>query len=273
MQYKRLFISADIEGVAGVVSREQCAPSGFEYEQARKWMTDEVRAICDAAIDSGIEEIVVADSHGNGQNILIDLLPEKVQLIRSWPRPLMMMEGIDAGQYDAAILTGYHAGASDLRGGLAHTFTGGVIELRLNGAPASETVFNAAIAGYYDVPVIMVSGDDGYTEHVRSVLPEVETVTTKWTTGINSARTMRPADATKLLAESTKRVLNRVSGFQPFQVECPIELDIMFTTHNSAEKLGFLKSIQRLDARTIRYVGEDMLDISRFIAFVVTANI
>ena len=67
MQYKRLFISADIEGVAGVVSREQCAPSGFEYEQARKWMIDEVRAICDAAIDSGIEEIVVADSHGNGK--------------------------------------------------------------------------------------------------------------------------------------------------------------------------------------------------------------
>lgn len=273
MQHKRLFISADIEGVAGVVSREQCSPSGFEFEQAREWMTAEVVAVCKAAFDSGIREIVVADSHGNGQNILVDQLPENVQLIRSWPRPLMMMEGVDVGQYDAAFLIGYHSGASNLHGGLAHTFTGGIVELRLNGEPASETVFNAALSGYYGVPVVMVSGDDGYTEHVKGVLPGVETVTTKWTTGINSVRTMRPADAVTLLADRTCDVLSRINEFKPYRLDGPVELEIMFTMHNSPEKLAFLKSVERLDARTIRYVGDDMLDVSRFIAFVVTANL
>jgi len=92
---KRLYISADMEGVAGVTTKEQLVVGGFEYQEARQWMTDEIIAVCNAAFQSGIEEVVVADSHSNGQNILIDQLPENVQLIRSWPRPLGMMQGVD----------------------------------------------------------------------------------------------------------------------------------------------------------------------------------
>ena len=85
---KSLYISADIEGIAGVVNVNQCIPGQFEFEQAREWMTAEVVAACDAAFASGIDEIVVSDSHGNGQNLLLDKMPENVQVVRSWPRPL-----------------------------------------------------------------------------------------------------------------------------------------------------------------------------------------
>ena len=91
MPHNRLYISADIEGIAGVVSGEHTMPAGFEYNQAREWMTNEVLAACSAAFDNGIKDIVISDSHGNGQNLLLDRLPTGTQLVRSWPRPLCMM--------------------------------------------------------------------------------------------------------------------------------------------------------------------------------------
>ena len=97
MKHHRLYISADIEGTVGVTSTEQTGPAGFEYAQAREWMTNEVIAACEAAFENGITEIVVSDSHGNAQNILPDKLPAGVKLVRSWPRPLCMMQGIELG--------------------------------------------------------------------------------------------------------------------------------------------------------------------------------
>jgi D-amino peptidase len=108
----KVYISADLEGVAGVVSPEQLGPTGFEYGAAREWMTAEVLAAIQGARDAGATEILVSDSHGNGQNLLIDRLPPDVRVIRSWPRPLMMMEGIDS-TFDAAIFIGYHSATTN----------------------------------------------------------------------------------------------------------------------------------------------------------------
>ena len=93
----RLYISADIEGIAGVVSRDNLSPGRFEYEAARDWMTQAVVSTCETAFDLGATEIVVSDSHGNGQNIRFERMPPYVQLVRSWPRPLAMMQGVEAG--------------------------------------------------------------------------------------------------------------------------------------------------------------------------------
>ena len=107
----RFYISADIEGIPGVVTREQGRAGGFEYEQARTWMTDSVLAVCTAAHEQGVEEVVVSDSHGNGHNLQLERMPDYVQLVRSWPRPLGMMQGIEVGEYVGAALVGYHAGS------------------------------------------------------------------------------------------------------------------------------------------------------------------
>ncbi len=118
----KIYISVDMEGIAGVVTGEQLGPSGFEYGKAREFMTAEVNAAIAGARAAGASEFVISDSHGNGQNLLIDQLPPDVVVIRSWPRPLMMMEGIDS-TFDAAMFIGYHASTANPTGVRAHTMS------------------------------------------------------------------------------------------------------------------------------------------------------
>ena len=170
----KVYISADMEGVVGVVTSDQLGPSGFEYQRFRAIMTREVNAAIDAAREMGATEILVSDSHGNGENLLIEDLPPDVQLIRGWPRPHMMMEGIDE-TFDAAILIGYHSSTTNTRGVRAHTISSAnLTAVRLNGVEMLEASINAAIAGDFGVPVVMISGDDAVIEgdHAQLLLVE-----------------------------------------------------------------------------------------------------
>jgi D-amino peptidase len=273
MSQKRLYISADIEGTAGVVSGDQCMPGQFEYEKAREWMTAEVIAACEAAFNSGIDEVVVSDSHGNGQNLLLDKMPDNVQVVRSWPRPLCMMEGIDLGNYVGAMLIGYHSGASDMRGVLAHTLHGGAIaEVRLNGNVASETVISAATAAHFGVPLLMVSGDDAYIEHAQSVLPGVEGVVTKWAHSWTSARMLLPRDVQRQIGTSTTSVLARLDEFNAVPLPDTITVDMRLLSRKGAELLDFLPMIERTDSHSIRFVGKDMVEVSKVLGFLLASG-
>ncbi len=270
---RRLYISADIEGVGGVVSKEQLMPSGFEYQQAREWMTGEVRAACEAAFAGGVEEIVVSDSHGNGQNLLLDKLPGNVQVVRSWPRPLCMMEGLQHGSYEGALLIGYHVGATGEGGVLSHTMHGnGIAEIRLNGEAASETVISAATAAHYGVPVIMASGDDAYAKHVNEVLSGTETAITKWACSHISARMRLPAEAQREIAEATTRALSRLDEFKVEPLDTPINVEIRCVRRLAAQLLAYLPCVEQIDPVTIRFEGEDMIAVSRFIAFLLSSG-
>lgn len=270
---QRLYISADIEGIAGVVSGEHMMPSGFEYQQAREWYTAEVNAACEAAFNNGIDEIVISDSHGNGQSLLIDKLPENIQLVRSWPRPLCMMEGIQQGDYVAAMLIGYHAGASDLRGALRHTLHGGAItEVRLNGQIASETVISAATAAHFGVPTIMVAGDDAYIDHAKSVLPNVEGVTTKWAVSFTSARTLMPKAAQKRVSEGVTSALSRLKEFEAQPIPENSVLEVVCMQRKAAELLDYLPNVERTDAYTIKFVGKDMVEIAKFLQYLLASG-
>jgi D-amino peptidase len=273
MSKKRLYISADIEGVAGVVSSEHTTPAGFEYQQAREWYTAEVLAVCEAACEKGIEEIVVSDSHGNGQSLLIDKLPDNVQVVRSWPRPLCMMAGVELGDYVGAILIGYHSGASDMRGVLAHTLHGGAIsEVRLNGKVASETVISAATAAHFGVPLIMVSGCDAYIEHAQTVLPGVEGVITKWTSSLTSARTLKPSVAQANIGAATIKALSRLDSFTAQPLPDNIETEIDCKSRKGAELFSYLPNIDRVNAHTIKFVGKDMVEVSQFLQFAISSG-
>ncbi len=164
----------------------------------------------------------------NGQNLLIDKLPDNVQVVRSWPRPLRMKEGIQEGGYDVVMLIGYRAGASDLRCTLRHTLHGGAItEVRLNGQVASETVISAATAAHFGVPVMMVSGDDAYIDHAQSVLPGVEGVVTKWTTSFTSARTLMPRVAQQRVGDGTANALSSLGDFKAQRLPDNIVLEVV----------------------------------------------
>ncbi len=268
MSQKRLFISADMEGIAGVVSLEQLTPKGFEYQQACQWMTNEVSAACEAAFEQGFAEIVVADSHANAQNLLLDELPDNVQVIRSWPRKLGMMEGIQRGPFDAAMLIGYHNGAYSADGMLAHTLMGSMFkDVRINGQSASETLLSAATAGHFGVPIVLVSGDDCYVKHALELLGEITTVTTKFAAGYLSAQNILPRQVCQLMKENAGKALSETGSYQLYSIEGPLMLEIVLKSSFVAEVLNYLKEVERVDAYTIQFNAEDMVEVCEFITF------
>src|SRR5262245_55431483 len=217
----KIYISADMEGVVGAVTGDQLGPQGFEYNRFRELMTEEVKAAVSAAFDAGATEIVISDSHGNGENLLIEKLPKNVTIVRSWPRPLMMMQGIDE-TFAGAIFIGYHAGTTNPAGVRAHTISSAnLADVKINGISMSEAGLNAAIAGQFNVPVIMVSGDDAAVKETQALLGNIEGAVVKWNYGFHSARTMAPEAATDLIRERVKRAMGRITEFKPYKVTTP----------------------------------------------------
>ncbi len=265
----KLYISADIEGIAGVVTRDQGGPGAFEYQKGREWMTGEVVAACDAAFAHGISEVVVSDSHGNGQNLLLDELPDKVRVVRSWPRPLGMMQGIEEGGYVGACLIGYHAGASNVSGILAHTLYGLVIrEVRINGEVQPEAAISAGIAAHFSVPVVMISGDDVFVEETRKLIPGVQAAITKHSYGTLSGITLKPAASRGLIRDAVTSALENLDRFSASPRTGPLHLQVDFKHRMPAELLSYLSIVKRVSAYTIEFVAADMPEISRFLAFV-----
>ena len=263
----KVYISADLEGVVGVVTGDQLGPGGFEYGRFRQFMTNEVNAAITAAREMGATEILVSDSHGNGENLLIEQLPEDIQLIRAWPRPLMMMEGIDE-TFDAAIFIGYHASTSNVEGVRAHTISSASLTaVRINGVEMMEASINAAIAGDFGVPVIMISGDDATVEEARRVIGDMEGAVVKWNYGFHSARTIMPEASYALIGDRVRAALGRLDDFSPYVMSGPVELEISFKNYLPAEVMAYLPNVDRVDAHTIRFVGRNMSEVSRFIAF------
>jgi D-amino peptidase len=269
----KVYISADMEGVVGAVTGDQLGPSGFEYGRFRQIMTNEVNAAIEAARAMGATEILVSDSHGNGENLLIEELPADIQLVRSWPRPLMMMEGIDES-FDAAIFIGYHASTTNTQGVRAHTISSASLTaVRLNGVEMMEASINAAIAGDFGVPVVMISGDDATVEEARRIIGDVEGAVVKWSYGFHSARTIMPEASYALIDERVRAALGRLDDFEPYRMEGPIELEISFKNYMPAELLAYLPNVERVDAHTIRFTGRDMTEISKFIEFTTSYSV
>ncbi|MGB3564872.1 MAG: M55 family metallopeptidase [Thermoanaerobaculia bacterium] len=266
----KVYISADLEGVAGAVTPEQLGPDGFEYSRFRELMTAEVLAAIEGARAAGATEILVSDSHGNGQNLLLERFPEEITIIRSWPRPLMMMEGIDSS-FDAAVFIGYHAATTTAAGVRAHTLSSArLAAVELNGKPMSEAGLNAAIAGHFGVPVVMISGDDVTVEETRRLLGRVEGAAVKRAISFHSAATMTPQAAQKLIREKVEAGLDSLGQFEPYVLTPPIHLDVTFKNYRPAELLAYLSSVERTTAHSIRFTGEDMVEIFKFLEFMLS---
>lgn len=264
----KIYISADMEGVVGAVTGEQLSPGGFEYEKFREYMTAEVNASIDAARAAGATEFLISDSHGNGQNLLIERLPDDVMIIRSWPRELSMMAGIDE-TFDGVIFLGYHASTGNTRGVRAHTNSSASITgLRLNGTEMTEGSINAAIAGHFGVPVIMVSGDDVAVAENQVLIGDIEGAVVKWAKGFHSAQTLTPEAGYEEIRTRTMSAINRIEDFTPYVLDTPIELELSLKNYRPIELLAYLPNVEKLNSHTIRYVGEDIVEISNFLNFV-----
>ena len=259
---RKIFISVDMEGIAGVVQPAQLGPDGFEYAKAREWATGEVNAAILGARAAGATEFVVCDSHGNAQNLLIDQLPDDVRVVRGFPRPLEMMQGIDE-TFDAVLFIGYHASEWTAGAVRSHTMSSAkLLGIKLNGQEVMEAVFNAAIAGHFGVPVIFMSGDRLAVTQFQKTIPSVEGVVLKEPYGFHSAMTVTPAKARQLIRDGVARALGK-SGAQAFRVKTPIDLEVGFKLTPDAEKAAFVPGLSRVDAHTVRGTFADILQISR----------
>jgi D-amino peptidase len=267
-QRLRVHISVDMEGVGGVVTGEQLGPTGFEYARFREFMTREALAAVTAAKAAGATDIIVADSHGNGQNLLIDQFPADVRVIRSWPRALGMVAGVDQ-QIDLAMFIGYHAGTNNPAGVRAHTFSSAnLTRVALNGTNVTEGAWNAAIAGHFNVPDIMMSGDDAAIAEVRKAVGNIEAAETKRTLGFHSALTLTPQASAALIGERVAAAFRRRAEFRPLKVQTPVVVDVSFKNYMPAEVLAYLPLFERVDSHSIRFRAKDMVEASSIMSFI-----
>jgi D-amino peptidase len=266
----KVYISVDMEGVVGTVTSDQLGPAGFEYARYREFMTREALAAVSAAKEAGATEILIADSHGNGENLLLEMFPPDVRIVRSWPRRLHMLAGMDE-TFDAAIFIGYHASTNNTRGVRAHTFSSSrFTRVALNSKEVSEGAWGAAIAGHFKVPVVMMSGDDAAIEEVRSLVGPIEAAETKRALGFHSANTLTPQASYDLIGKKVKAALARLRDFKPYVVSAPLTVDVSFKNYMPAEVLAYLRIIERVDAHTIRFRARDMVEAADFIEFLTT---
>jgi len=204
----KIYISADMEGIGGVSTWQvQAAPGAPEYEKFRRLMTLEVNAGISGAFDAGATEVLVSDSHWNAQNIDIEVLDPRARLVRAFPRPLEMMQGIDE-TFDAVVFIGYHASEGTPSAIMAHTISSArILELKLNDTAVPEAGLNAAIAGDFGVPVVFLSGDQTTGRQARELLGPIGTVAVKQATGYYSATMIGPVESQRLIHEGVKRAV------------------------------------------------------------------
>ncbi len=261
----KIFISVDMEGIGGIVTQTQTSDAQFDYARGRKLMTDQVNAAIEGCLEAGAGEIIVADAHGNAQNILPDELNEAASLVRGFPRRLLQMEGVDS-TCDGVIFLGYHAREGTPLADISHTIAGAIFnELKINGTPVSEAVFNAAVAGYYNVPVIMVAGDQNVTREASETLGVPEGVTTKESLGWTSAKARHPKAICKEIREKSAAAVRRIGSAKPYTVKSPVTMELTFKNMAPAEATSYLPWVKRTGGKTILIETPTIIEVNRFL--------
>jgi D-amino peptidase len=261
----RVYISVDMEGVAGVVHEDQTDPTdplhAGEYNRFRRLMTAEANAAIEGALGAGATTVLVNDSHWLMRNLLAEELHPAAELLSGGPKLRSMMEGVEQG-FEVAMLIGYHPRAGAAHGIIDHTYTDRVYEARLNGRPVGELAINAALAGTYGVPVALVSGDQTLAQEAKEFLGEsVETVIVKHAVGRFAARSVAPVEACRLIREGAASALRR--SHCPFTFPSPIRLEVDFALTQMADMAELVPGSVRTGGRTVEYVHQDYREVFR----------
>jgi len=257
----KVFISVDMEGIWGVVHYEQTSSGSSGYTAAGKWMVQDVNAVVEGLVEAGATEIVVNDSHGSMRNITADELHPKASLISGTPKPLVMMAGIDSS-FDACVFVGYHARAGTASAILDHTISGGSVRaIKINNIEMPELGLNGAIAGYFNVPVIMISGDGETCKQAKSILGnEVVTAAVKEGLGRYAAKLLPAVEARRLLKENAKEALLKRYKISPFKLKPPFNIELEFLNSSQAEMPLLVPQVKRISPRAVAFSCNDFLE-------------
>jgi len=258
----KIFISVDMEGVGGIGTSAMTSTGGKDYETGRRLMTEEVNAVVRAIFESGPATILINDSHGDMQNLLHAQLDPRAEYIQSNIKPLGMVQGLDA-TFDGVIFVGYHAMAGTENGFLAHTGSGNVKGLWLNGVEVGEGGLNTYFASMLGVPVLLASGDKTFSEEIKKLTP-TRTVITKEAIGASAAKLIHPDVVIKELQTQTKAALKEIKKAKPLTQE-PIEFKIKVDAPTRADVAMSIPGMTRVDGYTVSYQAKNMEEAYKLI--------
>lgn len=272
----KAFISIDLEGMPYIVSPSHLSVGKPLYGEARKIATRVTLAVVEGLRGGGLEEIVIADSHGPMVNLLVEELPEGVELVRGYPRPVSMVRDVEGAEL--AIFLGYHSKAGTPRSTFDHTYTGSFAQVRVNGVAVSEFLLNAYVAGFYDVPVAMVAGDERLIEEdVKVATPWAEAVVLKKSYGRYSSRSPSLKTIERMLRDSTGRALKKLKEgrAKPLKVGEPVEVVVEFVSSAMAEACSLAPIFERIGGRSVRFIADNIVDAYKLLelASVISAGV
>ncbi|MFP4200030.1 MAG: M55 family metallopeptidase [Clostridia bacterium] len=257
----RIYISADLEGISGVVHGDQVGSSGPDYGRTRKMLTREVNAAIAGAFDGGATEVVVNDGHGGMRNLLIEEIDRRARLLTGAPKMMGQMEGVDSEKGFAGLaLIGYHARAGS-QGVLNHTISGAVVSrLVLNGIEVGEAGMSAAIAAHYGIPLVFVSGDGAVCREVNELHPDVITVAVKEDAGRYAALSLPTEVAEEVIREGMADAV-RATAAGDMPVPCaqsPATVELTTKDTAMADLAGLLPGSVRKDSLSLEYTADDV---------------
>lgn len=264
--FMRVYISADLEGIAGISRWEETLKGNKDYDHFCEQMTREVTAACEGAIEAGADYILVKDAHGDGKNLIHHRLPKNVKVISGWSNhPYGMVEGLDA-QFDAAIFIGYHCGIGTNGSPLAHTlYPEKIKNITINGEEADEFLIYAYACHMIGVPVKAVSGDGELMRHIRDFDPSIRTIAVQ--EGFGGAMvSIHPEVAVERIKRNVKKALQSEEKFllkKPDSFEVKIE----FVHHEDAYKFSFYPNVEQMSEYSIRYVTDRYMDVLSLFLF------
>lgn len=255
----KLYISVDMEGITGLVDHTHVDSDKHNYGRSRIMMTDEANHVIAAAFDQGAKEVVVNDSHSKMNNLLIERLHPEAYIITGDVKPFSMVQGLDE-TFAGAIFAGYHARAAQ-PGVMTHSMIFGVRNMFINDAAVGELGFNAYVAGYYGVPVIMVAGDDQAALEAEQLIPNVTTAVVKEAISRSAAKSLTPAKAGELLKEKTAHAIKNRHHVKPLTPPDKPLLSIEFTNYGEAEWANLMPGTELVPGTTIvRFKAKDILE-------------
>lgn len=255
----KLFLSVDMEGITGLNDSTFVDSSQRNYRRGQEIMTQEANYVIESALKMGYTDIIVNDSHSKMNNILIEKLHPEAQLISGDVKPFSMVQGLD-GSFDGAIFVGYHARAAQ-KGVLSHTMIFGVKNMYINDQVIGELGFNAFVAGYYNVPVLMVAGDDQAASEAEALIPNVTTAAVKKYVSRTSAICLTPEKSGQLLKEKTTYAIQNKGQVKPLIPPSHPVLKIEFVNHGQAEWAHLMPGTKLEEGTTIvSYQAQDIIE-------------
>lgn len=262
-----VYISADLEGVSNVVYPHQTMIEGGEsYYTSIRQQHKELNYIITALCELNVDKVTVNDAHGSMENLKLNELNSKVELITGKPKPVSMMSGLDES-YSCVFFMGYHSKASSLKGVLAHTFSEKYSMVKINGKAVGEIELNAIYAGNLNVPIALVTGDDITCNEAVDSIGNVYTVSSKIAISTTSAKCKPQEIFIQELISAVKSTINTPKNWIVHKQSAPYTLELHFKERRSVDLAELLPCIERISATAISYTSDNYAKIYKLLQF------